>query len=1110
MPPTWQDRADRTSRRESVSKAQTVNKSPNVSKDATMKPPRQASISVSAKSKPQTSSTSSPVFHQEERLRTPDIAVTAMETTSVVPEDGEASTEAEKNLGQVWKCIAEESAKLSQLKFQLKSAKKTLDRSKQDFERTKPHHESYPDFKKEFTRNKEEAETAFNSCKARVEKQEASVKALSLKSARQLLPAIITDARGVGSVDKEKVDQITKTCEDFKKLLESQQDLIEELQRDKEERKKQLDAVEQRHKDSAELLEKELAALRTEVFTRISQAQQKTETSIDTLSNECTEAKKSADGLATQFSLISTRVDSQERTITIINNRTSNIGSLYTAFQKYEQEVPEVSRQVTDLTKKNDILSQNIKDLEPLKSLPSTLDSEREASDRARRNLESRIHVVELRPDSYSLLHGRLQKLERVTPQTTPDVVSKKELDALLDRVKAVEQPPSPKPTPALSNAELINLPSLASRLAKLENQVQSLSQNVSILEEIGILELNKTDVGGISVVQDNQAKIKDIIARIGTSDSATNNQTLEERLYSLSEDFKNCPTKDTIESLEGRLRAVEEGSTALSTELVGTRLTALEAARPSTAALLKPVDLPPIQNRLSALERADPARAAALLSETANNVHKTSQDRLTAIENKIESLEESQGTLQDSIGILIEEGIAQASADIDKKFQIMATNLETTDRKLGTVSSTVERAETARGGLCTDLENTKVNLTSMIKARSDELEGKVSGSLNHIKSTFNNESNRMNNDIMGLGHTLAGLTSRMDTINTRDLAQNMLGQLSEVYPDMQNTQNTLQSFRKSLSTLDDRINNLQHQPGSNVDVQALHDLRTEVDTLTRKLNEVESAAKQAEQVANSANEGLSELSADYHKDRLSLIDSIAEVHSHIENVKASISAHDNQLQAIQRAPSRTPVPTLASEMPRTSVGPGINTRPRDGQRAANDGTPEAQVQQQPLSKSATPASARGVSNVQPSNGLSNGGARQGSASSRHSRQGSSASETGPASRAQNTQQIGRQISKSRENIRPPSNRQTSEASNSSTASNNLKRKHAAQSAKGNATLKSSTNGFRERDSSPAGSPVHKKVRGRKAIRDSDDDEDYDPEDEIPQPKAMVGSDDDE
>lgn len=1089
----------RTSRRESAPEANTINKAPNISKDAAMKPPRQASISITTKSQSQTSSTSPPVCHREEGLPASNLAVIATEIKSIVPRDNEARTEAEKNLGQVWKCIAEESAKLSQLKNQLKNAKKTLDRSKQEFERTKPHHESYPDFKKEFTRNKEEAETTFNTCRIRVEKQEASVNALSLKSARQLLPAIISEAQGVGSADKEKVDRVMKTCEDFKKLLESQQDLIEELQRDKEERKKQLDAVEQKHKDSAELLEKELATLRSEVSTNIAQAQQKVEDSVATLSNECTEAKTSADGLATQFSLISTKVDDQERTITIVNNRTSNIGSFYAAVQKYDQELPEIARQVTDITKKHEILSKNIEHLESLKSLPSTMVSEREAFDKARHNLESRIQAIELRPDNYSLLHGRLQKLESLTPRTTPDIVSKKELDALLDRVKAVEQPQSPKPAPELANDDLNNQPSLASRLAKLENQIEPLSQNVSILEEIGILELKKTDVAAISVAQDNQAKIKDILTRIGTFDSATNNQTLEQKLNNLGEDLKSCPTQDTIASLEGRLKVVEDGSTALSNESVGTRLTALEAGSPGTPATSKPVDLSAIQNRLSALERADPVRAAISPSGTVNEDYRSNfEHRLTAIDNNIESLEESQGTLQNCIGTLIDEGITQASAEIDKKLETMTTKLETMERQLGTVSSTVQSAEIARDSLYRDAENTKINLASMIKAANDELEGKVTGSLNHIKITFNNESNRMNNDIMGLGHTLAGLTTRIDTINTRELAQNMLGQLSEVYPDLQNTQNTFQNFRKSLSNLDVRLTNLQNQLGSSADAQALQELRTEVDSLTRKFNEVDSTAKEAEKAANSASEGLGDLKAEYHKDRLSLVDSFAEVDSQVENVKANISAHDTQIQALQRAQFRTPVPSPASAAPRASAGPGANTLLQDGQWAANDG------------KSTTPVPARGVSNAQPSNRPSNGGARQGSVSSRHNRQGSSASETGTTAHAQNDQQTSRQTSASRQNIRQPSNRQASVASNTSTASNTLKRKHFAQSAKGNTPLKSSTNDFRERGSSPSGSPVPKKARGRRAVRDSDEDEDYDPEDEIPQPKAMVGSDDDD
>jgi DNA repair exonuclease SbcCD ATPase subunit len=888
------------------------------------------------------------------------------------------NAELAKALAKACKHLAEESATLSSFKFRLQDAKRMQDKRTAEFEKSKPHHEKFPDIKESHTLSMSDAGKSVDAITNKVKKQETVLDNLALQTATQLVPAIIARARGDSSSskdpkDEKKVDEIAKTCAGFKELLERQQQLISDLQRDKDESKKELERVEKKYQASTEDLIEELAKLKTQFQTEFPKEQRKIQDSVETLSKDFEEAKKSAVELKEQFSLISKDMEDHRVKISNIGNRTLDLGIIREQVKKLQDSEEELTTLSADLTIKYEGLS---KDFE---GLPNKLKDEQSNALVA---FETRLQLVELEPQNYSRVVAQVDELEKSIPRITLDIATKTELHALEHRVKLVENPPSD-----VSNRESEIRTSLSSRVQELEKLVKPLSEKLKSLEEIGIFKLKISDFQTLAMAHASQGKPSELEKEIKSTDKAT-----------------MC------------------------------------------------VDLP--------------------YQEWNGN----DSSKLSFIEAEIEALKAQVEVLEGCTGSLIEEGISRVTADNKTKLDAVEIRLGNVETNHTTFVPTAKGLEREYSNLHDEVENAK----TQFKANVAELEKKVALNIGNLTTTFNIESNKTTNELQALTHTLGALSSRWDTINTRELAQHMLNQLGEVFPNLQSTEATLQGFGASLKALDGRVSSLSAiQQAPSFDAGLIQNFRDELDNLTRKLDEAESIAMQAEKVANSASDIAAKAKAEFDTDKEVIAQNFADVDNQIAAIDQKIDDHGEELEVLKRTLSWTPGPA----------------HPRS--RAA---TPAGSIH----SNDAITPSIRphGVSKTAPLTNTSanvpcviiGGAAQNFVVSSKYGRQSSAAFEG-------SSRMASHQPSITNENARmpfQPSNHQVSVPSvTSEGSSKNQKRRLVATD-----TYKP-TNAFY--DSSTTSSPQRKRVCRRTAIKDSDDDLDYedaDPEDAIPQPQV--------
>lgn len=174
----------------------------------------------------------------------------------------------------------------------------------------------------------------------------------------------------------------------------------------------------------------------------------------------------------------------------------------------------------------------------------------------------------------------------------------------------------------------------------------------------------------------------------------------------------------------------------------------------------------------------------------------------------------------------------------------------------------TLQKAQADLTGRFNTLQETtnvfESRMATNIQSRVNEIVIKVTdtvrGNLLRVFTDMQNNLGlkQLNDEVVGLKHETSDLNhkfdhlaSRVDNISTAELAQNMIGQVGAVFPNLTDHGNTIRNLQGYVANLEDRVSKLANEPrgsNNNVEVEALQKQLLEVEV---KMNGLGTAIKQ-------------------------------------------------------------------------------------------------------------------------------------------------------------------------------------------------------------------------------------------------------------------------
>lgn len=862
----------------------------------------------------------------------------AVATKMPSPLSIEALEEATQALGGIFEQLIDEATTMSALKSQQHAAKKRAERRLTEYEKSKHHHDKFPSIKEAQTASKVDMESELQTISDKVNEKRSLLESFAIKAAEKLIPTLLARG-GRDTTDQEhllqRVEGLEKTCKGFEKLVEDQRTLLEQ------QRKANRD-LEEKHQALTKTVEEKHEAL-THIFRTVqgqsSSTQKRLESDmvkVDEMLQKVRDSEQAIESLKTDISTIkgdyakvsahtAQYASSLDEVLQEVKGYEQAIGSLKTDFSKAKGDAAKVSVDNAQLSsdikaqdQKMEALNSRVKDIDAIRTELRSLQSVSTATDTEEfkrlkdqssslvsyitdlakaqnqfhetlTELQGRVNDMAKRPDT-SIFENRLQKLEK--PHDTRDSVTKKDLEALRDRVQQIERkPPPPHSLPTkhgstspFSRVEALEKVELSPRVEALEKDANSRTIIVGNLEQ----RLKGVEVELSSLCSDEIATLKKQIAALETQrrhDLAVSPVTLNPQLSSSVVDPQPEMNEISaqIQTMEKKFQEIKEA------------------------------------------QEVHDETWTDVLNERIEEETQKLQVRISSLEAKSSELEIQPQSSFDNATIVSETtskvvAIFTANPELLPFSRLSYQRLDDTQK-----ANIVNEAAT--------------DFIATIAAKPDLLPyPSVDRTTYIVGQTLNQALLPIHTLIEATNLSLGNLQSRVDNINTLDLSRHALGQLYELHPDLGKIEVTLLGFKTDLAGYKTDLQGLhgaiqtlgakaQDQPTTGAITQVTqqyHELRKEVDSLTEDGINISRKVKALGTEVENALRGVSDLQSENELNK--------------EEVATQIAKYTGELEGKidkLRAPRPPPVvPQRSSNTTGVVRGPG--PRPSSTSSAGN------------------------------------------------------------------------------------------------------------------------------------------------------------------------------
>jgi DNA repair exonuclease SbcCD ATPase subunit len=834
------------------------------------------------------------------------------------PVSEESHARVDKALGEVFKKVIDVAVTKSALQSQQFAARRRVERRNAEFEKSKPHHEKFPSIKESQTASKSDADRDYKIITEKVDEKDSLLNSLAMQAAEQLIPTLL--ARGAGNSAEQKnlqhrYESLEKTCKGFEKLLEEQRTLLEE-------QRKANEALKEKHL----ALEKDFRSVQGQFRDTQDVLQQVkiSERAIEALRTDLATTKGDAAKILADSTRVSSELKTQARKIEALAT-----GEDVETLRKGLKTLEETTSKATETSEEQfKILSEKLDKVDKLKATSDGLVNRLTnfAADQTKFReawvqLSDRIDAVANRPDP-TTLEDRLQKLEKISTLEVKESATKKELDALRDRVKQIERtpPPTAQNLPAKSNSKALD-----SRVDALEKRmipVFASLDKLSTLEKNGIFTLKASEFVARNELKAVAERVKTIESKANVLDADNLSKgidaKLEQRLKGLETDVSK------FADFNKRINEVEDNQRRASSQANSAQTSAPlpnSRANPNSSSSAQP-QFDELTSRISNLEKQvdDAKELQKVFEETwAGVVHDSITEESQKLQTRIASVEGKSFELNNNLEKLRESGLRETGFEESKK-SILSEVVEIFKNRPNLLPfPTIDQVNTAL-----------VPFSGLAQMGS--------------------QIQRLHESTEATNLALGNLQSRVDNINTLDLANHIMGQLYALHPEatMNELKSDLKGLNARLSELVSTVDNLkgstqnlearvQDQETAEAMRQQYQDLRKEVDSLTedgdsirRRVKDAEKNFKDLSAIVNTTSKELGNLQTENEENKQTIAEEFARFQGGVEE----------QLEKIKEAASRVQVskatsPAVSHTSNRSNQN-GISRGPRPNFSTAN------------------------------------------------------------------------------------------------------------------------------------------------------------------------------
>jgi chromosome segregation ATPase len=895
----------------------------------------------------------------------------AIEPTTKSRAGEEARAKAVIDLAGVFKKLIDEATDSAALKSQKSAAKKKLDKRTAEYLKSKPHHEKFPSTEESQRRAKEQAEKEFKVINEKFMEKDTSLNKLAADVATSVIPGIL----GTGGADTEEqqkwrshCEALENTCESLKKKLDGQQKFIEEELILRKQLEGKFDAFDGKLKNlQVSLAETKgrQVTFEKDVRPQMQESISNSEKMNENLKQDITKATSDLSQLSTHFGnhqtqtqhnlvQISEKVDS-------LSNRVDD-ADLRTGFSKVKEESAQIAKRFekVELT----VFGNGTENAPGLHAtcLQLATDQDRFREELRRwGDVETRVIQVEKRL-ALATYDNRLKALEKAySPQKLESEInsllaeSAKVIKAGQESFKNFEQrlgaletakaarPLSPRKTTTVDHNVL-------SRLHSLEDQVRSVG---SIEKRVSSFETNTASCVKLPALENLSTEVAAIKTKLGSVEQ--DQRGLSSKLLKNHADpieFEKRLAKAAVAmnaSFDGRLSALEKQSWLAR----GTSTPVVSGEADSVLSSKLDVLREDFDSFKESQEAADEFTAKCL--NAAANTAKAVKERMALTESKISLLEDvniSYNHLLELPGKL--ESLQESQVHSVQQYQNDLINA-----KKSIVTFSVAEA---------------------VKATQTQLEALPSTLTNTI-GQLNNKIGELDNRVEGNSLAVFDLDKRYQGINTLDMANYILGQLSETYPNVRHAQTQLVAFNASLhntinqlTALDSSFQGLQTQV-QNLENRAQQSpleegrtsssLRKDVDKVTEDLMKEQKNVRSAVKDAKDAKDALSGFEENIVKFHEEVAQHFADIDLKLELKGVEIADLSDKMDKLQDTIQskldttfnslKESEQALAQQIANLSKVPAASPAPSNGSRSNANGTISHKGPQAPFSPPLVP-----------------------------------------------------------------------------------------------------------------------------------------------------------
>jgi len=797
-------------------------------------------------------------------------------TAKMPPSNEESSAVAVQAMGEIFKEFIDVATSFSALKFQESTAKKRCDRRITEFEKSKGHHEKFPSIKDSQTSAKADAEKDYKAVLEKVAEKKSSLNNLAARAAEHLIPTLL--ARGGGrSAEQENLQQrvygLERTVKGFEKLVEDQKTVLEEQRKAHQ----SLEAKNSALARDLQTIQEQVGIIQDRVDTidknkvqGVVKKAKDLEQAIQSLRSDFGTTKRDAAKLSTDNSQILSDLKAQAQKLEILTSRGEDIDTLRRDLKTFEETI---TKNAQDLKTVSEKLGKVDKVQAGLVTHVTGLATDQAKFRETWTSLDARVNESAKRSD-VTTLEDRLQKLEKCSPSEVKESVTK-ELDTLKDRIKQiVRTPPQAVAQNALPTKP--NSRPLDGRVDALEKRMAPVSDfvtKVNTLEKNGILNLKASDItlvrNEVQFVADQVKKLDSRAVALEAGNSRNNTDAnLEERLRGLENDASSWRSTDkNLADFKKRVTAIEDHQQQVSADLAPAPLLNTSS---SPSANMEP-QFDEISNRIQNLEQ------------------------------KLDDVKGTQSDFETQWADVLNESIEEES----QKLQTRIASLEGKSTELNQNLEALRESRSAdKKAIVAEISGIFVHQPGLLPFPTiDQVQNALAPISGLAQMAL--QIQRLQESAEATSSSLGNLQTRVDNINTLDMANHILGKLYESHPDlqMQKTEALMVGFKTDLKTLDTRLGQLtntisaqsleariQNQNTAEAMQQAYKEVRKEFDDLTtdrvefeRRLREAEKNIKAVTTDAENASKGLANLQSENEKNKSDLADQFATLHNNIE-----------------------------------------------------------------------------------------------------------------------------------------------------------------------------------------------------------------------------------